>query len=94
MAWVLLPLVVASLLNAAVRPWLASQFGGVRIQTGSTGVSDGWWEFDSLTRTEHPALTWFLSVPDGLLAIVGLVLTVCMLAAIVTIGQRRAKVQR
>lgn len=65
------PLAIGVLLNAIVRPSLAAQLGGtMRSSGGSVRGQDRWWEFDAVTRADHPMLTGFLSTSDGAIAMV------------------------
>lgn len=64
-----IPLSIAVLMNALVRPALAKRLGGERMHSTTTAKSaDGWWAFDAATRDAHPTLTAFLEFSDGALA--------------------------
>jgi hypothetical protein len=77
---VLGPLIVCVILNALIRPWLADQIGGTVIRTGSSVRSNNrWWTFAETTQTDHPLLTWFLSVSDGAVAMAAAGLVVIFL---------------
>ncbi|GAA2448384.1 hypothetical protein [Agromyces soli] len=89
------PLVVAVLLNAVIRPWLAAGIGGERRSSGS-GVrsNDTWWRFDPATQAEHPLLTGFLETSDGAIAMLALGATVVLLLgrwAVRAVRARRAE---
>lgn len=75
------PLAVGVLLNAIVRPWLATLIEAEEIrQAGSVRGSNRWWEPTPQSVAEHPVISWFLSVSDGALA--GVLLASCGLIAI------------
>ena len=66
---VMVPLIVCVALNAVVRPWLADGIGGELVRSGAAvRGSDRWWTFDAQTQVDHPALTAFLTLSDGALA--------------------------
>lgn len=68
--WVVAPVTLIALLNAAVRPALADALGGQRRASYVNYRSqDGWWTFDAATRSDHPILTAFLSASDGLVGV-------------------------
>ena len=85
---VVIPLGIAVLLNAAVRPALAERLGGTMRQSmTTTKSSDLWWEFEPTTREAHPMLTGFLQLSDGAVAMA--MLGVAALAAIVYLARDR-----
>lgn len=76
---VMVPLIVCVALNAVVRPWLADGLGGKAVRSGAAvRGSDRWWTFDAQTQVDHPALTAFLTLSDGALAM----LTFAVIAAL------------
>ncbi|MCW2287313.1 hypothetical protein EDF60_1967 [Leucobacter luti] len=81
-AIILSPLAIGVLLNAIVRPWLATFIDAEEIRRGAAvRGSDHWWEPTPHAVAEHPVISWFLSVSDG--AIAGVLLASCGLIAIV-----------
>lgn len=74
------PLVVGVILNALVRPGIATALGGER-HSHSSGVrsQDTWWSFDADTVRQHPVLTGFLEASDGLIAVWTLAVTAVIL---------------
>lgn len=70
-AWAIYgPFVAAVMLNAIVRPSLATRLGGELVSRGgSTRGNDRWWVFDDAIRADHHWLTGFLSLSDGLIGI-------------------------
>ncbi|GAA1606261.1 hypothetical protein [Leucobacter chromiireducens] len=80
-AIIMSPLAVGVLLNAIVRPWLATFIDAEEIRRGtSVRGSNRWWEPTPQSVAEHPVISWFLSVSDGALA--GVLLASCGLIAI------------
>ncbi|MFF8818393.1 hypothetical protein ACF07D_10405 [Leucobacter sp. NPDC015123] len=70
---VAVPVGVAIVLNAIVRPWLAESLDGARRTSFTNAKSaDGWWEFSDPVRAAHPAATSFLETSDGAIAIAGI----------------------
>jgi hypothetical protein len=69
--WYVIPLAIAVVLNAVVRPVMAERLGGEMIRRGA-GVrgSDTWWTFDAATRAAHPWQTGFLEMSHGTVAFV------------------------
>lgn len=87
---VAIPLAVAALVNAVVRPALAERLGGSLRRSMSTAKSaDRWWEFEPATREAHPMLTGFLQLSDGAVAMA--MLGVATLAAIVFLARDRRR---
>lgn len=67
------PLGVAVILNALVRPFLAEGLHGRLVRpAGSVRGGDRWWEFDAATRADHPVLTGFLHLSDGAIGMAAL----------------------
>jgi hypothetical protein len=74
------PLIICTVLNALIRPWLADNISGTIVRSGSSARSNNrWWIFDETTRTDHPLLTWFLSTSDGAVAMAAFGLIVLLL---------------
>ncbi|MGH3706404.1 MAG: hypothetical protein ACRDT9_17340 [Agromyces sp.] len=76
------PMAVVVVLNALVRPGLAGMLGGDRHSNGA-GVrsNDVWWSFDATTQAQHPVLTSFLAVSDGLIAVCAIGVILLLFAA-------------
>lgn len=90
---VAIPLGIAVLMNAAVRPALAERLGGSLRQSMTTAKSsDRWWEFEQATREAHPMLTGFLQLSDGAIAMA--LLGVAAFAAIVYLARDRHRERR
>lgn len=71
--WYVIPLAITVLVNAVVRPFMASALNGEMVRKGaSVRGSDTYWVFDAVTRSEHPWQTRFLETSDGALALVTL----------------------
>ena len=89
--YVAIPIGIAVILNAIVRPTLAAQLGGSRRQHFTNfRSSDGWWEFDAATRDAHPVLTRFLELSDGALAMMLLVVAAAIAVTLLLFERRRA----
>lgn len=72
--WYVIPLAIAVLLNAVVRPFMAERLGGEMIRRGaSVRGPDTWWTFDAATGAEHPWQTGFLEMSHGAVAFATLV---------------------
>ncbi|WP_125100312.1 hypothetical protein [Leucobacter chromiireducens] len=92
-AIILSPLGLGVLLNAIVRPWLATLIEAEEIRRGaSVRGSDRWWVPTHQSAAEHPAISWFLSVSDGALA--GALLLSCGVIALAMYARRRAERRR
>lgn len=72
--WYVIPLAIAIVLNAVVRPVMADRLGGEMIRRGaSVRGPDTWWTFDAATRAAHPWQTGFLEMSHGAVAFVAMV---------------------
>ena len=94
---VAIPLGVAVILNALVRPFLADGLPGRLVRrAGSVRGGDRWWEFDEATRADHPLLTAFLHLSDGAIgmAALGLAVLAVMGLWVVERSQRRGTASR
>ncbi|WP_187977620.1 hypothetical protein [Mycetocola sp. JXN-3] len=90
MACLVGPLAVGVILNALVRPWLASLLGAERHASGN-GVrgQDVWWTVDAATAIEHPFLSGFLAMSHGLIAMY--LLGVIVLALLIRWAVKRVR---
>ncbi|QZY52612.1 hypothetical protein [Leucobacter tenebrionis] len=92
---VALPVAVAVLLNALLRPRLAEHLGGIRRHHYINYRSfDGWWVFDEPTRLAHPTLTSFLELSDGAVAAAGIALAVASGILFLLVSRTRSRTQR
>lgn len=70
---VVIPLGVATILNGAIRPLLASTVDATQIRSGAAvRGSDRWWEVDPGIASDHPVLTDFLRFSDGAIGMIAL----------------------
>ncbi|UTX52291.1 hypothetical protein [Leucobacter aridicollis] len=92
---VAVPVGVAIVLNAIVRPWLAESLDGARRTSFTNAKSaDGWWEFSDQVRTAHPAATSFLETSDGAIATAGIALAALVCGALLAGDSLRRSEER
>ena len=91
---VVTPLIICTILNALIRPWLANRIGGTVVRSGSsTRGNNRWWTFDETALAEHPFLTGFLSTSDGAIAMAsfGAVIILLLVGWMIKVVYAKAK---